>query len=1209
MRFKRKRKNRRRFSPQFESLESKQLMTTVLTPYNGGEFPFEHATADHMGTSIERANLYDLQPSIMYDESAPSSQRFKMWWLGQDSALPPTPNDRIYYAYSADGDNWSTPQIVLAPQHGASGVNWADDHLLGSPSVLKVDNLYYMYYETYAMAATPIQSFYSFTIGDSWATNGSPALVPADGYNHFGALGIAPLYEKAGTRPIYAGQATYAGGKRDRYWSLDPVTTKTENGHLFQPLSNTPILYLYDSPAAGRKPIYQFFDLTHSNSFVTDSPTGNGIPNIAPAPGLIGYAAEDIDSPDMIGNHQNRIMMATSMDGINWNRIRGNARDGAIVEPRNPLVTQFDISTGLSPSGSYDLEYRYGSGYPVAIVRDDRLELYFSDDSEAVGLENWKIDIDVNQIANPNAYSNADHPTAGNREWAFPGTDMAWSPFFDRYFATSFRLEPVHKNTPTLVWSNVTHSTDDAHDSIWPWDPTLAFGHQFAEPIPTSNDGSARLGSRGGLIRNHLGHTLDFPDHANPHTAFHIYYESAPASLLDDGYQHTDNFSLDLNHALVFAYHLPDVSISNASLWENNTNATFTVELTKASSQTIEIDYATANGTAIAGEDYEAKNGTLVFLPGQTSKTINVPIFEDDIEEINETFFVNLSTDSGAELTSNQATGAIRNDDHVTISVQDVSVVEGDSGNANTALFQVRRTDLHASQTVSVNYATVAGSATANVDFTPVSGVITFGQNEFVRTIPVSILGDTTLEPDEDFELVLSNPSFATLDPNANRATATIQNDDVPSLSIQATASVHEGDSGSTPAEFVVTLSHPSDQLVTVDYATRGDLGTPGVDFETTNGRLTFQPNVTQQSIHVPIIGDVIDEWNDTYWVDLSNPVNATIDRAQGRGIIVDQDPAPSMAINDVSVVEGDNGNRIATFSVTLSSVSAKTITVDYATANGTATSGSDFDAANGQLEFTPGETSKQVNVNVLGDTAGEGNEAFQVILSNQLQVVMADNIGVGTIVDDDGTSNNLVANDIFVAGSDWAVAPYSIVNRDVMAPLPFVNLNQIKVEFAGATPTVSDLALNGPTGAIATTLSDVSDSIATYEVVAPLGTGSYDLIFGESAPFSFEILLGNTSATNAEDANTVGIFDIIAVAVDFGKTSTQPMLPDTDGDGLVGIPDLIAVAVAFGTILDSPAAAVAADRFELMDREDDFPVRRDVDEIFESHADDLTFV
>ena len=106
--------------------------------------------------------------------------------------------------------------------------------------------------------------------------------------------------------------------------------------------------------------------------------------------------------------------------------------------------------------------------------------------------------------------------------------------------------------------------------------------------------------------------------------------------------------------------------IDNVTVTEGNTGTTpavFTVTLTPASSQTVTVDYATADQSAQAGTDYTSTQGTLTFAPGETTKTITVPVLGDNALESNERFVVQLSNPTNATLATPQGIGEIVNDD------------------------------------------------------------------------------------------------------------------------------------------------------------------------------------------------------------------------------------------------------------------------------------------------------------------------------------------------------------------------------------------------------------------------------------------------------------------------------------------------------------------------------------------------------------------
>ena len=216
-------------------------------------------------------------------------------------------------------------------------------------------------------------------------------------------------------------------------------------------------------------------------------------------------------------------------------------------------------------------------------------------------------------------------------------------------------------------------------------------------------------------------------------------------------------------------------------------------------------------------------------------------------------------------------------------------------------------------------------------------------------------------------------------------------------------ATVTEGDSG-TNAVFHLTLSTPSSQPVTVGYGTAGVTAIAGIDFTPHSGVFTFAPGTTNQDLVIPVLGDDLYESEETFNVLLSNVSNATLARAQATGTILDDDPAPTVAIQDVTVVEGNGSPVNATFTVQLSFQAGTPIGFDYNTANGTALGGSDFQPRSGRITFQPGSSLSQIiNVPIIGDTRAENDETFYVYLSNPGNISLTATQAVGTILNDDG--------------------------------------------------------------------------------------------------------------------------------------------------------------------------------------------------------------
>jgi uncharacterized membrane protein YciS (DUF1049 family) len=342
--------------------------------------------------------------------------------------------------------------------------------------------------------------------------------------------------------------------------------------------------------------------------------------------------------------------------------------------------------------------------------------------------------------------------------------------------------------------------------------------------------------------------------------------------------------------------------------------------------------------------------------------------------------------------------GTIVDDDPPAISINNVTVTEGNTGTVN-AVFTVSLSSA-STQVVTVNYATANGTAVAPGDYTARSGALTFAAGVTSQSVTVPVVGDTLDEANETFVVNLSGATNATI--ADSQGTGTITDDDPsPSLAID-NVTVTEGNTGTTNAVFTVTLSAVSGQTVTVNYATANGTAIAPGDYTSSSGTLTFAAGTTTQTISVPVVGDTLDEANETFVVNLSGATNATIADSQGIGTITDNDATPSLVINNVSVTEGNTGTQNAVFTVTLSAASGQTVTVNYATANGTATAGSDYVARSGTLTFIAGTTTQTIPVTINGDTTREANETFFVNLSGASNATIADNQGLGTIVNND---------------------------------------------------------------------------------------------------------------------------------------------------------------------------------------------------------------
>jgi len=331
---------------------------------------------------------------------------------------------------------------------------------------------------------------------------------------------------------------------------------------------------------------------------------------------------------------------------------------------------------------------------------------------------------------------------------------------------------------------------------------------------------------------------------------------------------------------------------TDLSVDENAGSVVFTVTLSDASNNTITVDYGTANGSATAGEDYTATSGTLTFNPNETSKTVSVSIIDNGTEEADESFYLNLSAATGANLGTSQATATIADDDAPVIPSLDFSntTLQTDEGSGSVVFTVVLSSAT--SQTVTVDYATGDVSATAGDDYTATTGTLTFAPNVTSETITVPITDDADDETDEDFQLTLSSATNATI--GTAQATATILDNDepLPDANITTTSVAVDEDAGT--ASFTVTLSIAVAQTVTVDYTTSDLSAVAGEDYTTTTDTLTFNPNETAGTISIPIIDDTTDEADETFRLTLLSATNATLGTTIATATITDNDLPPA---------------------------------------------------------------------------------------------------------------------------------------------------------------------------------------------------------------------------------------------------------------------------------------------------------------------------
>ena len=420
----------------------------------------------------------------------------------------------------------------------------------------------------------------------------------------------------------------------------------------------------------------------------------------------------------------------------------------------------------------------------------------------------------------------------------------------------------------------------------------------------------------------------------------------------------------------------PSLSIADASTTEGNSGTktlTFTVSLSAASSSSVTYNIATADGTATAGSDYVANSLTGQIIPaGQTSKTFAVTINGDTTVEPDETFYVNVSNVVGATVARGQAVGTILNDD-----VADVPPTASFTYSTNTLTANFTDTSTDSDGSI-VSRSWNFGDGTTSTATNPSKTYAAPG----TYTVTLTVIDNGGLSSQATQQITVSAPSV--------------------SLSI-ADASITEGNSGTKALTFTISLSAASASNVIYNIATADGTATAGSDYvaNSLNGQ-TIPAGQTSKTFAVTINGDTTPEPDETFYVNVSNVVGATVARGQAIGTILNDD-CSCVSIADVTLPEGNSGTKPFTFTISIPVAMPNDVTFDIATANGTATAGSDYIAASAKgLKIPAGQLSTTFTVQVIGDTVVEPNERFRVILSNVTGTGVTRGTAFGYITNDD---------------------------------------------------------------------------------------------------------------------------------------------------------------------------------------------------------------
>ncbi len=413
-------------------------------------------------------------------------------------------------------------------------------------------------------------------------------------------------------------------------------------------------------------------------------------------------------------------------------------------------------------------------------------------------------------------------------------------------------------------------------------------------------------------------------------------------------------------------------------------NVYFTVSLSQALSYDVTFEYTTFSMTAIGGTDYSQASRELTIKAGDNNATFYVNGAGDATVEPDEAFGLELFNPMGAGfgkgITVLRTVGWILDDD-VSGGDQSVAVVGPViAESAGKATFTISLSEAFSS-TKTLDFRTVAGSATAGSDFVARTGAVTFAAGETKATVQVTLKDDKVVEPSETFGLAVSGAGLSAY------GEATIANDDgrVPVLSLEAQR--HTEYPGNV--YFIARLSEAAPSDVRVYYHTFSGSALGGEDFSIADNRsLLFREGETEKVFYINGAGDTDPEPDESIGVELYNAEGAIFggrnQTVRAEGWLLDDDPSGGDRALAVTAPVVEEGGGKAVFTLSLSEAFTEDTTLRFKTVAGSARAGSDFTAKSGSVTFAAGQTEASVAIALKNDRVAEATETFHLAVSGK---------------------------------------------------------------------------------------------------------------------------------------------------------------------------------------------------------------------------------
>ncbi|MDB9390714.1 beta strand repeat-containing protein [Microcystis aeruginosa] len=472
------------------------------------------------------------------------------------------------------------------------------------------------------------------------------------------------------------------------------------------------------------------------------------------------------------------------------------------------------------------------------------------------------------------------------------------------------------------------------------------------------------------------------------------------------------------------------LAVSPASVTEDGTsNLVYTFTRSGVTINPLTVNY-TLGGTATLNTDYtrSGTTNTVTFAANSSTATITVDPTADTTVEPDETVILTLASGTGYTIgTTTPVTGTITNDDvtlpSITLTVSPASVTEDGTSNL---IYTFTRSGV-TTNPLTVNY-TLGGTATLNTDYTRTgtNNTVTFAAGSSTATVTVNPTADTIVESNETVILTLAAGTGYTIG-TPNAATGTINNDDVSQLSINNITVVEGQDSN---AILTVTVNNPNPQPISVNYTTAPINATANVDYTSKTGTLTIAANTSTATISIPILNDNLNEANETFAINLSNPVNATLTNNQGIVTISDTLTANvtttlpanvenltltgTANINGTgntlnNIITGNSGNNILNgatgIDTLIGGLGNDTYQVDTTTDTITENANQGTDTVESSVTYTLGNNLENLTLTGTTNINGTGNTLNNIITGNSGNNILNGSDGNDTLIG--GTGND----------------------------------------------------------------------------------------------------------------------------------------------------------------------------------------------------------